>query len=233
MKILLDADGSPVRKIVEDLSKKYGARLVTVKNYSQDFTPSYGQVVDVDVTKEAADIYIANQARQDDLVITNDRGLASLGLSKGARVLDFQGEFVDDDNIMVLLASRHFNKKMRDRNIFSNIPKREKSLDHDFYRSLDKFLEGINMLTLFVSSLCPDCPPAMEEIKKKDIKCEIIDITSSMASLKKFLKERDFSDAFDEIVEENRVGVPCLMRDDEFFFFDGDLDEFLGGNNGI
>lgn len=51
MKILLDADGSPVRKIVEDLSKKYGARLVTVKNYSQDFTPSYGQVVDVDVTK--------------------------------------------------------------------------------------------------------------------------------------------------------------------------------------
>ena len=54
-----------------------------------------------------------------------------------------------------------------------------------------------------------------------------------MASLKKFLKERDFSDAFDEIVEENRVGVPCLMRDDEFFFFDGDLDEFLGGQNGI
>ena len=229
MKILLDADGSPVRKIVEDLSKKYGARLVTVKNYSQDFTPSYGQVVDVDVTKEAADIYIANQARKGDLVITNDRGLASLGLSKGARVLDFQGDFVDDDNIMVLLASRHFNKKMRDR----NIPKREKSLDQDFYRSLDKFLEGINMLTLFVSSLCPDCPPAIEEIKKKDIKCEIIDITSSMASLKKFLNERDFSDAFDEIVEENRVGVPCLMRDDEFFFFDGDLDEFLGGNNGI
>ena len=74
MKILLDADGSPVRKIVEDLSKKYGARLITVKNYSQDFTPSYGQVVDVDVTKEAADIYIANQARHGDLVITNDRG---------------------------------------------------------------------------------------------------------------------------------------------------------------
>ena len=129
---------------------------------------------------------------------------------------------------MSLLASRHFNKKMRDRNIYSNIPKREKSLDQDFYRSLVKFLEGKNMLTLFVSSLCPDCPSAIEEIKKKEIKCEIVDITSSMASLKRFLKERDSSDAFDHIVEENRVGVPCLMRDDEFFFFDGDLDEFLG-----
>lgn len=233
MKILLDADGSPIRKICEDLSKKYGARLIMVKNYSQEFTPSYGEVVDVDISKEAADIYIANHAKKDDLVITNDRGLSSLGLSKEARVLDFQGEFLDDNNIMQFLSVRHFNKKMRDREIYFNISKREKSADENFYRALDKYLEGINMLTLFVSSLCPDCPPAIEEIKNRDIKCEIVDITSSMASLKKFLRERDFSDAFDEIVEEGSVGVPCLMRDDEFFFFDGDLDEFLGGKDGI
>ena len=204
-----------------------------VKNYSQEFTPSYGEVVDVDISKEAADIYIANHAKKDDLVITNDRGLSSLGLSKEARVLDFQGEFLDDNNIMQFLCVRHFNKKMRDREIYFNISKREKSADENFYKALDKFLEGKNMLTLFISSLCPDCPPAIEEIKKRDIKCEIIDITSSMASLKKFLRERDFSDAFDEIVEEGSVGVPCLMRDDEFFFFDGDLDEFLGGKDGI
>lgn len=204
-----------------------------VKNYSQEFTPSYGEVVDVDISKEAADIYIANHAKKDDLVITNDRGLSSLGLSKEARVLDFQGEFLDDNNIMQFLSVRHFNKKMRDREIYFNISKREKSADENFYRALDKYLEGINMLTLFVSSLCPDCPPAIEEIKNRDIKCEIVDITSSMASLKKFLRERDFSDAFDEIVEEGSVGVPCLMRDDEFFFFDGDLDEFLGGKDGI
>lgn len=233
MKILLDADGSPIRNICENLSKKYGARLIMVKNYSQEFTPSYGEVVDVDISKEAADIYIANHAKKDDLVITNDRGLSSLGLSKEARVLDFQGEFLDDNNIMQFLSVRHFNKKMRDREIYFNISKREKSADENFYRALDKYLEGINMLTLFVSSLCPDCPPAIEEIKNRDIKCEIVDITSSMASLKKFLRERDFSDAFDEIVEEGSVGVPCLMRDDEFFFFDGDLDEFLGGKDGI
>lgn len=82
MKVLLDADGSPIRKIVEDLSKKYGARLVTVKNYSQDFKPSYGQVVDVDISKEAADIYIANHARQGDLVISNDRDLLLLAYLK-------------------------------------------------------------------------------------------------------------------------------------------------------
>ena len=85
------------------------------------------------------------------------------------------------------------------------------------------------MLTLFISSLCPDCPPAIAEIKEKNLDCEIVDITQSMANLKRFLKERDLSEDFDEIVEKGNVGVPALMRDDKFYFFDGNLDEFLEG----
>ena len=194
MKILLDADGSPVRKITEELSKKYSAKLIMVKNYTQEFYANYGRVVNVDISKEAADFYIVNHANINDLVITNDRGLSSLALSKGAKVLDFQGIFVDDENIMSMLSSRHFNKKMRDRKIY-----------------------------------CPDCPPAIEEIKRKNLDVEIVDITASMSNLKKFLKYRDFSDYFDEIVDAGKVGVPALMRDDEFYFFDGNLDEFLEG----
>lgn len=227
MKILLDADGSPVREITEKLSKKYGVKLILVKNYTQDFSSNYGEVISVDISKEAADIYIANHANKGDLVITNDRGLSSLALSKGANVIDFQGNFIDDDNIMELLESRHFNRKMRNREIYFNIAKRKKCDDQDFYQSLNKFLEDINMLTLFISSLCPDCPPAIAEIKEKNLDCEIVDITASMANLKRFLKERDFSEAFDEIVKEGKVGVPVLMRDEDFYFFDGNLDEFL------
>lgn len=227
MKILLDADGSPVREITEKLSKKYCAKLLLVKNYTQQFSTTYGDVISVDVSKEAADIYIANHANKGDLVITNDRGLSSLALSKGANVIDFQGNFIDDDNIMELLESRHFNRKMRNREIYFNIAKRKKCDDQDFYQSLNKFLEDINMLTLFISSLCPDCPPAIAEIKEKNLNCEIVDITASMANLKRFLKERDFSEAFDEIVKEGKVGVPVLMRDEDFYFFDGNLDEFL------
>lgn len=229
MKILLDADGSPVREICERLCQKYGARLLLVKNYSQDFLPTYGEVVSVDISKEAADIYIANHAKSEDLVITNDKGLSSLALSKNARVMDFQGKIIDDDNIIAMLESRHFKRKMRERQVYFNIAKRDNSADEEFYRALDKFLEENNMLTLFVSSLCPDCPPAIAAVKEKNLDCEIVDITASMANLKRFLKERDFSEDFDEIVEENRVGVPALKRDDEFYFFDGNLDEFLEG----
>lgn len=229
MKILLDADGSPVREICERLCQKYGARLLLVKNYSQNFSPTYGEVISVDISKEAADIYIANHAKSEDLVITNDKGLSSLALSKKARVMDFQGKIIDDDNIVAMLESRHFKRKMRERQVYFNIAKRDSSADKEFYRALDKFLEENNMLTLFVSSLCPDCPPALAAVKEKNLDCEIVDITASMANLKRFLKERDFSEDFDEIVEENRVGVPALKRDDEFYFFDGNLDEFLEG----
>ncbi|MDU1022418.1 MAG: DUF188 domain-containing protein [Peptoniphilus harei] len=229
MKILLDADGSPVREITEKLCQKYGAKLLMVKNYSQDFSSLYGEVISVDISKEAADIYIANHAKSGDLVITNDKGLSSLGLSKNARVMDFQGNFIDDDNIVAMLESRHFNKKMRERQVYFNIAKRDVSADYDFYKSLEKFLEENKMLTLFVSSLCPDCPPAIAEVKEKNLDCEIVDITESMANLKRFLKERDLSEDFDEIVEKGNVGVPALMRDDKFYFFDGNLDEFLEG----
>ena len=229
MKILLDADGSPVREITEKLCQKYGAKLLMVKNYSQDFSSIYGEVISVDISKEAADIYIANHAKSGDLVITNDKGLSSLGLSKNARVMDFQGNFIDDDNIVAMLESRHFNKKMRERQVYFNIAKRDVSADYDFYKALEKFLEENKMLTLFVSSLCPDCPPAIAEVKEKNLDYEIVDITSSMANLKRFLKERDLSEDFDEIVEKGNVGVPALMRDDKFYFFDGNLDEFLEG----
>ena len=229
MKILLDADGSPVREITEKLCQKYGAKLLMVKNYSQDFSSIYGEIISVDISKEAADIYIANHAKSGDLVITNDKGLSSLGLSKNARVMDFQGNFIDVDNIVAMLESRHFNRKMRERQVYINIAKRDNSADDDFYKSLEKFLEENKMLTLFVSSLCPDCPPAIAEVKEKNLDCEIVDITASMANLKRFLKERDLSEDFDEIVEKGNVGVPALMRDDKFYFFDGNLDEFLEG----
>lgn len=229
MKILLDADGSPVREITEKLCQKYGAKLLMVKNYSQDFSSIYGEIISVDISKEAADIYIANHAKSGDLVITNDKGLSSLGLSKNARVMDFQGNFIDDDNIVAMLESRHFNKKMRERQVYFNIAKRDNSADDDFYKALERFLEENKMLTLFVSSLCPDCPPAIAAVKEKNLDCEIVDITASMANLKRFLKERDLSEDFDEIVEKGNVGVPALMRDDKFYFFDGNLDKFLEG----
>ena len=48
MKILLDADGAPVREITERLCQKYSTKLIIVKNYTQEFTSIYGEIINVD-----------------------------------------------------------------------------------------------------------------------------------------------------------------------------------------
>ena len=82
------------------------------------------------------------------------------------------------------------------------------------------------MLTLFISKLCPDTAPAMAELAKTDLKYEVIDITESMANMKKFLKYRDFDPFFKDAIAAGRVCVPVLMKGDgeKFTFFDENLD---------
>lgn len=67
---------------------------------------------------------------------------------------------------------------------------------------------------LFVSNLCPDCAGILSEIedgsgKYKDY--DLVNITSSMASLKLFLKYRDTLDGYNEVREQHRVGVPSVV----------------------
>ena len=85
------------------------------------------------------------------------------------------------------------------------------------------------MYKFYISSLCPDCPPAIDLVKEKNLDVETVDITDSMKNLKEFLNHRDNSDAFDVIVENNYVGIPCLYKDGRYFFFDYDINEFLEG----
>ncbi|WP_071026469.1 glutaredoxin domain-containing protein [Peptoniphilus raoultii] len=80
------------------------------------------------------------------------------------------------------------------------------------------------MIKLFISSLCPDCPAALDYVKKHGIKVQIIDITSSMKALKFYLKYRDRHPYFKSIKRERKVGVPLFMIDNGRRFYT--LEEF-------
>lgn len=82
------------------------------------------------------------------------------------------------------------------------------------------------MITLFISSKCPDTPPALEAFEKTDLQYEIIDITDSMKNLKRFLFFRDSNPFFDSIKEKNNVGVPSIMigEGEQFYEFTPDMD---------
>lgn len=67
---------------------------------------------------------------------------------------------------------------------------------------------------LFVSDLCPDCAGILGEIEddsKKYSDYDVVNITSSMASLKLFLKYRDTLDDYKEVREKHKAGVPSVV----------------------
>jgi uncharacterized protein YaiI (UPF0178 family)/glutaredoxin-related protein len=229
MKVLLDSDGASVKEITQEVCQKFNIPLYLVKNYTQDFNVFYGNIINVDISKEAADLWIVNNAKKGDVVITNDKGLSSMALAKEVFVLDFSGKIIDDENILNFLEKRHLSRVLRRDGIYSKIPKRKCEEDIKFKEVLTNLLRRMNMYKFYISSLCPDCPPAIELVKEKNLDVETIDITASMKNLKEFLNHRDNQEAFDVIVENNYVGIPCLYKDGRYFFFDYDIDDFLKG----
>lgn len=141
MKIYLDADASPITNIVIDVAKEKNIPLIIVKNYSQNINSSYPTIISVDISAESADLYIVNHLEKDDLVITQDRGLSALVLSKESYVMDFFGNIVNDDNINIFLGLRHVNSINRKKGIYSKNKKRQNKDNLEFKKKLIKFLE--------------------------------------------------------------------------------------------
>lgn len=70
-------------------------------------------VVQVDRSDQAVDLYISNHIHPGDLLVTQDFGLAAIGLAKGAITISVRGQLLTDEMIDFLLASRHMSAKRR------------------------------------------------------------------------------------------------------------------------
>lgn len=64
------------------------------------------------------------------------------------------------------------------------------------------------------SPLCPDCPPVTERLEAAGVDVEYVEITRSIAELKRFLALRDRHAAFDSVRAGGSVGIPALVRGD-------------------
>lgn len=116
IKIIIDSDASPVKDIVIDEAKKHNLKVVLVASYAHYSTkihPAHVETIYVDSAKEAADYRIMQLLQKDDILITQDYGLASLALGKKAKVLHHKGFEYDNDNIANLLESRYISAKIR------------------------------------------------------------------------------------------------------------------------
>ncbi len=139
IKIIIDSDASPVKDIVIDEAKKHNLKVVLVASYAHYSTKihrAHVETIYVDSAKEAADYRIMQLLQKDDILITQDYGLASLALGKKAKVLHHKGFEYDNDNIANLLESRYISAKIRKSGKRTKGPKPFTKEDADTFRRL-------------------------------------------------------------------------------------------------
>ena len=115
MTIYIDADGCPVKNEVYRVAKRFGLRVYLVSN-SRMGIPQ-GELFELVIVNEgfnAADDWIVEQVRDNDIVVSSDIPLAARCLEKGARVIDPKGRVFSKETIGDALANRELMAYLRD-----------------------------------------------------------------------------------------------------------------------
>jgi uncharacterized protein YaiI (UPF0178 family) len=141
MKILVDADACPksVLKACLRVGRKYNIPVWTVASYHHNIESDHHVVVGSD--PQETDIKVINLTQEDDVVVTQDWGLAAVILGKGGRCLSPTGIEYRQDRIEFLLEEREIKAKIRRSGGKAKGPKKKMaSDDRRFERCLEQIL---------------------------------------------------------------------------------------------
>lgn len=139
MKIYVDADACPVKDIIIFEARNIGIPVVLVTSFSHFSNaeqPSGVETIYVDSGADAADYRIMGLVKAGDLIVTQDYGLASLGLAKGCTVLHHKGYRYTNENIDELLQSRYLSAMARKSGKRTKGPKAFTEEDREKFRKL-------------------------------------------------------------------------------------------------
>lgn len=141
MQILVDADACPVKQIVVRLARQYKIPVTMLIDTAHELNDGYSRIITVDKQADSVDFALMGLLRKDDVVVTQDYGLAAMALGKGARVIHQSGLIYTNDNIDKLLMERHIGGKIRRGGGRTKGPaKRTKEDDARFEAAFDKLL---------------------------------------------------------------------------------------------
>lgn len=142
--IWIDADATPkaVRDVICKAAMRTEMPCYFVSNHSLPLPPSpFIKKIQVEAGFDVADNYIAQQAKANDLVITQDIPLAAEVIAKGAQAVNNRGEPYNPQTIRQKLNMRDFLETMRASGIQSGgaapFSERDKMM---FANALDRWL---------------------------------------------------------------------------------------------
>ncbi|QSX05329.1 DUF188 domain-containing protein [Sedimentibacter sp. zth1] len=142
MRIIIDGDACPqsVKKICEKNAKKYDLNLKIVVDMEHAIESEY-EVIIVEKGRDAVDFRIVQLFLKNDILVTQDYGLASIVLPKAKGIAHTAGFEIDSSNIDTLLQSRYIGQRIRKTGGRTKGPsKRTKIQDAKFEKVLVKII---------------------------------------------------------------------------------------------
>ena len=129
MVLFIDADACPVTRDALAVARRRRVPVVIAGNSTQNLarhirpddprSPEdarrgfWVETLDVSVGADSADFAIVERLDSDDVVVTQDIGLASMVLGRGAQAIGVRGRVYDRMTIDMQLFMRHEEKKVR------------------------------------------------------------------------------------------------------------------------
>lgn len=143
LQIIVDADACPVKPEIVEAARRFSVHVLMVASFDHRLEEQSGvTVVQVDRSDQSADLYIANHLAAGSILVTQDFGLATIGLAKRAIVLSNRGQKYTEETIDFLLESRHEHAKRRRNGHYGKGPRPFTPRDREnFLHTLTKVLE--------------------------------------------------------------------------------------------
>lgn len=146
MKIYVDADACPVISIVEQVAKENNIAVTLLCDTNHVLDSDYSEVKIIGAGADAVDFALINLCKKNDIVVTQDYGVAAMALGKDAYAIHQSGKWYTDENIDQMLFERHLGKKARrasGKNHLKGPKKRAKEDDLRFRESFKKLLMAV------------------------------------------------------------------------------------------
>lgn len=137
MRILVDADACPVKDIIVEVAKKHKIEVIMFFDNAHIYEDGYSKVYIIDKGADSVDYFLINKAKESDVVITGDYGLASMALAKRTYPVSPRGLIYTEDNILGLLSQRAISQKLRKHKNLKGPKKRVSKDDEKFRKSLN------------------------------------------------------------------------------------------------
>ena len=113
MRILVDADACPVKQIIVRMARARNIPVTMLIDTSHELNDGYSTVITVDKHADSVDFALMGMLMREDIVVTQDYGLAAMVIGKGAAAINQNGLVFSDANMDKLLMDRHIGGKIR------------------------------------------------------------------------------------------------------------------------